>query len=108
MKYVCSKECWWRLNRWHKGQIYEIEAALDPPKHFQPVDGPEPRPAPAARQEEAPQITAEGLFLCPICEKEFKGERGLNSHIRQVHPDAEQGEDPDGDGGGGLFSGDPE
>lgn len=37
--------------------------------------------------------TSTGAFICPVCGKEYKAEKGLKDHMKKEHPDYKS-EDP--------------
>ena len=101
-RYRCTRDCWWGLERYKRDHIYSLEPASKPPHHLQPLDGPAP-----ARQR-LPEVEAEEgrdvVYVCPVCGKELKSQRGLESHCAQVHPDPLVPDDGDAEQG---FFGDP-
>lgn len=50
--------------------------------------------------------TSTGAFICPVCGKEYKSEKGLKDHMKKEHPDYKpedpgQGQSSDEDPGQG-------
>lgn len=52
------------------------------------IPDPEPEPEPEPQEQPKPEPKKQACFECPHCDKVFREQRFLNSHIGKKHPEA--------------------